>query len=489
MEVRLTDEAKRPKREGAAPKPGIAHLGPGAFFRAFNAIYTEEAIAAAGGDWGILAISLRSSKLREQLLPQGCAYTAVSLSPMGPEPQIINSVVDVMAAGDDASREAIIEAMAAPNIRIITLTITEKGYGYSHAKGGLDKEQPDIAADLRDPNWPRSAVGFLVASLELRRQSGGGPVTILSCDNMPSNGKVTKTVVLEFANAAKLTELASWIEDNVAFPSSMVDRITPATSDEDVDWLASHCGYFDPACVMHEPFRQWVIEDNFAAGRPAWDAVGAQFVNDVHAHEVLKLRCLNGTHSALAYLGYLAGYESISDTVADAPFAALCTRLWEDEILPTVTQPEGEDVGAYCAALLERYRNPSIHHRTWQIAMDGSQKLPQRILATVKDAAAAGRATPGLNLVVAAWMRYVGGVDERGQDIDVRDPLAKRLRQISDDAANPAEAVSALLSMQEVFEPALATNLEFKSGVTAALEQIITQGAHAAVEAYVSGRG
>ena len=232
---------------------------------------------------------------------------------------------------------------------------------------------------------------------------------------------------------------------------------------------------------MHEPFRQWVIEDDFADGRPAWEVAGAQFVRDVEAHETMKLRCLNGTHSALAYLGYLAGYQTIAETVADPAYAALCHKLWHDEILPTVPRPEGEDLAAYCAALLDRYRNPGIRHRTWQIAMDGSQKLPQRILGTVRDALAAGRVPTGLCLVVAAWIRYVGGIDETGAPIDVRDPLASALRAASDSADTPEGKVAALLGVTQVFDPVLAADTRFRAGVTDAYVRLAGQGSRATV--------
>jgi fructuronate reductase len=230
-----------------------------------------------------------------------------------------------------------------------------------------------------------------------------------------------------------------------------------------------------------------VIEDDFTGNaRPGWDAGGAQFVRDVSAFETMKLRCLNGTHSALAYLGYLAGYETVSDTVSDPAFATLCQKLWRDEILPTVPQPEGEDLPAYTDALLTRYRNPSIRHRTWQIAMDGSQKLPQRILGPVAENLAAERPVPGLALVVAAWMRYVGGVDEAGQPIDVRDPLADHLRAVSDGVDDPAAKVAALLAVDQVFAPALAANPAFREAVTRAYLGLCQHGAAASVAGYIA---
>jgi len=293
--------------------------------------------------------------------------------------------------------------------------------------------------------------------------------------------------VLDFARTRD-TALAEWIEGNVRFPSTMVDRITPATTEDDIAELEAAESYRDEAMVNHEPFRQWVIEDDFPQGRPAWDRVGVQMVADVEAHELMKLRCLNGTHSTLAYLGYLAGHETISDAVADPVFAALCERLWAEEILPTVPQPEGEDLPAYAAALLERYRNPAIRHRTWQIAMDGSQKLPQRLLGTIRDNLQDGRVPTGLCLAVAGWMRYVGGVDEKGATIDVRDPLADRLKAASDGAVTPEEKVAALLAVRDVFDEGLAGNAAFRDAVTAAYVSLAGKGARASVADYLDGK-
>ena len=466
-------------RSTPAPAVGIVHLGPGAFFRAFNAIWTEEAMAQVGGDWGICAVSLNSATVRDQLAPQGCAYTSVTLTPDGPTHRVIGSIARVLVAPEDP--QAVLDAMTAPAVRIVSLTVTEKGYCHEPATGRLRLDHPGIAADLANPGDPTTAPGFLVEALARRRAAGLAPFTVLSCDNLPHNGALVRGIVLDMARARD-TALADWIADHGRFPATMVDRITPATTPADIAALAAATGYHDPACVVHEPFRQWVIEDDFVAGaRPAWDRVGAQLVRDVAPFETMKLRCLNGTHSALAYLGYLAGHETIADTVADPVFAAYCRHLWSQEILPTVPQPEGEDLPAYCEALLARYANPAIRHRTWQIAMDGSQKLPQRLLGTLSENLAAGRPVPGLTLAVAAWMRYVGGTDEAGQPIDVRDPLAERLRAAWHSADDAAGRVDAFLAIGEVFPARLATNPALRQGLAHTLDGLLRQGARAMV--------
>ncbi|SFR52947.1 fructuronate reductase [Yoonia tamlensis] len=461
------------------PKVGIVHLGPGAFFRAFNAPFTAEAMAQSGGDWGILTVSLRSPDIRDKLKPQGCAYTSVTLAPDGAKYAVVEVIDDILVAPENP--RAVLDRMSDPAVKIVSLTVTEKGYCYNPATGGLLLDHPDIAHDLAHPDAPKSAIGYIVQALNLRRLAGTAPFTVMPCDNLPNNGPLTRAVVLDFAHAFD-PDLADWIAMHCRFPATMVDRITPATTQADIDALAAAQGYVDNACVMHEPFRQWVIADDFVNGdRPDWGAVGAQLVSDVEPFELMKLRCLNGTHSTLAYLGYLAGYETISETVADTAFAQFINGLWANEIIPTLPQPEGEDLPRYAANLLTRYQNPAIRHRTWQIAMDGSQKLPQRLLGTVADNLTAGRDIAGLALAVAGWMRYVGGVDENGAPIDVKDPLAAQLRAAYDSAEKPDGKVAALLAMRDVFTADLAENPIFRAAVTVAFTQISTTGARAAV--------
>jgi len=352
----------------ARPATGIVHLGPGAFFRAFGAPWVAEAMAARGGDWGITGVSLQSPATRDALLPQGWDYTAVELGPEGEIPRVISVLNEVLVAPEDPA--AVLAAMSAPGVRIVTLTVTEKGYCHSPATGALNFDHPDIRHDLAQA-LPRSAPGFLVRALAARRRAGLPPFTVLSCDNLPGNGHLVRGAVLSLAGALD-PGLADWIETRGAFPSCMVDRIVPATGAGDLDRLEAATGLRDEAAVLHEPFRQWVIEDNFAAGRPDFSAVGVQMVRDVAPWEHMKLRMLNGTHSALAWLGYLAGHQTIAETVADPVFERFVTRLWQAEIIPALKPPPGESLSAYAAALLGRYRNPAIRHRTAQIAMDGS---------------------------------------------------------------------------------------------------------------------
>jgi fructuronate reductase len=466
------------RRTGPAPKVGIVHLGLGAFFRAHGAVYIEEAMAASGGDWGILGVSLQRPDVRDALEPQGGVYTALELGPTGASPRLVSSITGVLVAPEDPGR--VLLAMADPAIKIVSLTITEKGYCHAPATGRLNLDHPDIRYDLANP-LPRSAIGFLVRALARRHAAGHRPFTVLTCDNLPGNGHLVRGLVLDFARALD-PALATWIEVEGRFPSTMVDRIAPATTPEVIADVARLTGTADAAPVQHEPFRQWVVEDSFVADeRPDLKAAGVELVTDVLAYEHMKLRMLNGTHSSLAYLGYLAGHETIADTVADPVFAGFVKRLWAREIIPALAPPPSVDLSAYAARLFDRYTNPGIRHRTWQIAMDGSQKLPQRILSTIADNLAAGRACPGLALAIAGWMRYVGAVDEAGQPIYVRDPLAGRLRAALEGADTPADKVAALLAIGEIFPAPLAAALA--EPVTRAYHTLLDQGARRAVEA------
>lgn len=475
-----TDLPRLTRPAGPRPGVGVVHLGLGAFYRAHGAIYIAEAMRASGGDWGIVGVSLMSPTQRDLLSPQGFAYTALELGPDRETAQVVDIVQDVLVAKQNPA--GVLVAMTDPAVRIVTLTVTEKGYCHEPSTGRLNPAHPDIVHDLANPDAPRSAPGYLVRALANRHAAGIRPFTVLCCDNLPENGRVVRGVTVDLARLID-PDLAAWIEAEGRFPSTMVDRIVPATKPEDIERVAAATGFLDLSPVLHEPFRQWVVEDDFVDGmRPDLAAAGVQLVDDVTPYELMKLRCLNGTHSSLAYTGYLAGRETIADTVADPAFAGYVTYLWREEILPTL--PPSDELRTYTDALLARYANPSIRHRTWQIAMDGSQKLPQRILGTIADNRRAGRPSPGLTLAVAAWMRYVGGVDEKGEPIDVRDPLAARLRALSDGASTPAGKVDALLGVSEVFPAALAEDAGFRADLRTAAEALASGGARAAVSRF-----
>jgi len=474
--VGLPASVRRPAYDRATLKPGIVHLGLGAFARGHLAEYTEDALEKRLGAWGIVGASLQRPDQRDRLKPQDGLYTLLKLAPTGPELRIVGSVLDVLVASESPS--ALIGKLASPETRIVSLTVTEKGYCHDPATGRLKADHPDIVHDLANPQTPRSAVGILVAGLKARRDAGLGPFTALCCDNLPSNGHVLRGLARDFAALAD-DKLAAWIEANGAFPATMVDRIVPATTEADIAEVARLTGFEDAAPVIGEPFRQWAIEDVFAAGRPDWHEVGAQMVSEVAPFEFMKLRMLNGAHSSLAYLGYLAGHETVAEASGDPVLARFLEGLWA-EIIPTVPAPQGVVLEDYAKALLTRFQNPAIRHRTWQIAMDGSQKLPQRLLGTIRERLKAGAPIDHLALGVAAWMRYITGTDERGGAIDVRDPLVADLKRRTEAAGRDARAlVEALTGIEAIFGSDLPGDQRFTKPVTAHLASLLDKGAKA----------
>jgi fructuronate reductase len=468
---RLPKAVKRPA-SAERPQGGIVHLGLGAFARAHLAEYTQDA-NEHGESWGITGVSLQRPDMRDALKLQDGLYTLAVRAPDGPRYRIIDTVRDVLVAPEN--RGAVIARLADPATRIVSLTVTEKGYCHDPATGRLRETHPDIVHDLENPRAPRSAIGFLVAGLALRRDAGLKPYTVMCCDNLPSNGHVLRGLVLAFAGLRD-EKLAAWIAAEGAFPCTMVDRIVPATTAVDIAETENALGLHDAAPVMAEPFRQWVIEDRFVMGRPAWEKAGAQLVVDVEPFEFMKLRMLNGAHSTLAYLGYLAGYETVAEASADPVLARMLEELWA-RIIPTVPVPPGVDLVVYAAELLQRFRNPAIRHRTWQIAMDGSQKLPQRLLGTIRDRLAKGQSIDALALGVAGWMRYVMGVDEKFAAIEVKDPLSAEFKSRVDAAGgNPAAVIDGLLGIKAIFGDDLPQNTAFRAALVQNLEAFLQNG-------------
>jgi fructuronate reductase len=453
--------------------PGIVHLGVGAFCRAHLAAYVDE-ILRSDPSWGIIGASLRRSVTRDALAPQDFLYTLAIRDGAGASSRVIGSIVQILDAA--TQQRDLIAALADPRIRIVSLTITEKGYCHDPATGELDPHHPYVVRDLAHPEAPVTAPGLLARALELRRAAGIAPFTVLCCDNLPENGNTTARVVTGFARLRD-KGLADHIVSEVAFPSTMVDRIVPATTEADRRLILDTTGMEDAWPVVTEPFSQWVIEDRFPGGRPALERVGAELVTDVRPFELMKLRMLNGSHSTIAYLGYLGGYQHVSEAIADPSLRTLIHQLMTEEVMSTL--PRGlPDLAAYRDALLERFRNPALRHRTWQIAMDGSQKLPQRLLGTIRDRLALGLPVRRAALGVAAWMRYVTGVDERGDLIDVRDPLAARLQSISKSSeGRPDRLVDGLLGVAEVFGEDLPRHEGFRAELLGHLTMLLRRGA------------
>jgi fructuronate reductase len=470
----LPAEITLPIYDRAKLRAGIVHLGIGAFHRAHQAFYTEAVLNQFGGDWGIIGCSLRSASVRDQLAPQDGLYTLVERSGEGEKLQLIGAVLKNIVGPENPAE--LVSVMAQPNIKIVSMTVTEKGYCHDPATGNLNIFHPDIQHDLKNLDQPKSAIGFLVAALNARYKAGVKSFTVLSCDNLPNNGEVLEKVVVQFAEAFS-RELADWIRANTCFPSTMIDRIVPATTDQDRQDVEARLGVRDEGVVVAEPFSQWVIEDKFSDGRPQWEKVGALLVDDVRIFEKIKLRLLNGAHSTMAYTGYLSGFDYISEVMSEPAFVNMVKLYMAREAGETLNTPAGFDIEAYKQQLRDRFSNKALKHRTWQIAMDGSQKLPQRLLESLRTQLQSKGHIDIICLGVAAWIRYVSGVDEKGNAIEVSDPLAVELRALCDANRDNAEAtVRAIVGIPKIFGQDLIKEEVFIATTIGWLQKFYAQG-------------
>jgi fructuronate reductase len=482
----LPARVERPRFERAALRAGIVHLGIGAFQRAHLAVVNEAAIHASGDlRWGTVGVSLRSPDTRDALAPQAGLYT-VAIRDASDDGrareslQIVGNVLEVLVAPEDPA--TVLARLAHDDTRIVSLTITEKGYHRDPAAGALNGADPDIVHDLVNPAAPRTALGFIVHAMQLRRTRGAAAVTLMSCDNLPANGDTLRALVLAFARHVD-ADLHDWIAERCTFPNSMVDRIVPRTTDADREAVSNQLGLTDAWPVIGEPFLDWVIEDRFASGRPAWDRGGARFVAHAEPFEKLKLRMVNGSHSALAYLGAMAGWRTVDRAIAQPALRRYLDMLMHDEIVPTLPALPGLLVDDYRARLLQRFANPALQHQTHQIAMDGSQKLPQRLLGTVRDRIKAGRPYDRLALAIAAWLHYLRGSDETGTPHTIADPLAEAL---GTRLAAPLPSVHDLVAHVTAFEPVfgdLGRDARFVSAVARHLVALRQRGVAATLDA------
>ncbi len=479
---RLPADVQRPAYDRSQLKTRMVHIGFGAFHRAHQALATDK-LAADGSDWGYCEVNLNSGALIQALRQQDLLYTLTEMADSSLHTRVIGVVTQALHGKGDGI-DAVIEAMSQRDVAIVSMTVTEKGYCYMPSSGKLNPDHPDIVHDLENPTQPRSLPGLILAAIMRRRERGITPFSVMSCDNMPENGHVTRNVITQLAERHS-HELAEYIQTHITFPSTMVDRIVPAMTDASFDALEARLGSSDPVAVEAEPFFQWVIEDNFVNGRPAWENAGAELVSDVLPFEEMKLRMLNGSHSFLAYLGFLAGYEHISDSMADASFRHAARALMLQDQAPTL-RTQGVDLEAYADSLIARYENRAIKHRTYQIATDGTQKLPQRLLDSVRWHLRNGTSCDYLLLGVAGWMRYVSGVDEQGRAIEIRDPLKDQLASIVSHSEDGAERVKALIGLKAVFGDDLLHQSAFVSRVTELYQQLVAQGARATVHALVT---
>jgi fructuronate reductase len=479
----LAAQVRVPAYDRAARGIGIVHLGAGAFHRAHQAVYFDDLMQRSGGDWRILGVSCRGPNVRDQLAPQDCLYTVHEYSGAQTAVRLIGSIAQVRVGAENPA--AVIDALAAASTRLICLTITEKGYCRAVSGRGLDLEHPDIVHDLSDPARARSAIGLLAEGLRERRRRQIAPVTIISCDNLPGNGVLLRQVLLDYAQARD-SSLAHWIESEIACPACMVDRIVPATTDADIAAGAATVGLIDEALVKTEPFCQWIIEDRLSEGAPDLRLAGAHLVPDVRPFETAKLRLLNGSHSTLAYLGTVSGLTFVHEAIAEPEFLALIRHLMRSELAPTLDATADLDLQRYQSALIARFANSALQHRLQQIAMDGSQKLPLRLLRPLRWRIERGLPFDALALAVAAWMRYMLGRTEQGAAYRIDDPLAARLGHIvGATQRSAADLAGELLSLREIFDADLRHHPRFVDAVTRELELLLTQGARAAARRFL----
>lgn len=406
----LPESVRRPGYDRDAQAAAIVHIGIGAFHRAHQAVYTDDAMAAGDRDWAIIGVSLRSGDVAAQLAPQDGLYTVSTRSSAGSELRVIGAVQKVLVAADDP--QAVIDAIAAPTTHIVSFTVTEKGY-LRGADGTLDLGAAREASSL---------YRFVGAGLAARKAAELPGLTLLSCDNLAGNGAALRALMRQYI-AAENPGLALWFDHECRCPATMIDRIVPATTDADRTTVEAALGARDEGAVVTEGFSQWVIEDDFAGPRPRWEKVGAELVADVAPYETAKLRMLNGAHSALAYIGLGAGHEFVHQAIGDPAIRAVIERLMRNEAAPTIDAAPGQDLSAYADALLARFANPALHHRLIQIAMDGSQKIPQRWLETLAWHQARGQRCPALEAAIAAWIAFLRS------EHPVDDPLAGPLRE------------------------------------------------------------
>jgi mannitol 2-dehydrogenase len=477
----LPAEVSTPTYDRTALSPGIVHIGVGGFHRAHQAVYLDELARRGETAWGVLGVGLHSRAIGEVLADQDRLWTVVERGADGDRATVVGALTGYLYAPDDP--EAVLSALSDEGTRVVTLTITSSGYRVDAHSGEFDPDDPHVARDLEDPGTPETVFGYLVEALDRRRRAGTAPFTVLSCDNMPSNGTAARTAVLSFARLrddGSGDDLAAWIEEHVAFPSSMVDRITPTTTPEGRDEVAAATGVDDRWPVITEPFRQWVVEDRFCNGRPPLEEVGVRFVDDVSPYETVKTRLLNAGHSAIAYLGYLAGYRTTADVMTDPVFRTFLARLMAEEITPSLPEVPGVDLAAYQATLLDRLANPRMADQLARLSRRGSDKIPNYILPSVRAAVEDGRPHGLLCLAVAGWLRFLRGADYAGKEVPIQGPRPE-LVPIAQEAGGDA---TPLLSERDVFD-SIGQDPRFAGCVQRALTALDEQGPREVIEQWL----
>ena len=461
---------------------GIVHIGIGAFHRAHQAVFTDDLIATGDTRWKITAVSLRSPNIRNQMQPQDNLYSVVERSLDKDDVSIIGAIDNVLVAPENPT--AVIQAIASPSTKVVTITVTEKGYCRDKTGLHLDLQNDIITHDLTNLLSPKSMPGFIVSACKIRQKSNE-KLTIISCDNLPSNGDVTKTVVMEFAHAVD-ESLAKWIEQNVNFCNSMVDRIVPATTAEDIEQVSASLGYTDNSLVITEPFKQWVIEDNFASDKPDWQKVGALFVKEVAPFEDMKLRLLNGAHSTLAYIGAMMGYDYIHQAVNDKLCLAF-VKMLHAELLTTLEDVPNINLQEYADSILERFANSRVPYKTMQVASDGSQKLAQRLMKPAEILYSKGQTSKPIAFVIATWCNFLEGVNGKKDTFTIIDPIAESLSKAAIDSKNnELNQVKAILQESGICSQTQLADEEFITNIAQYLALIHQQGVKLALEEFLA---
>ena len=459
----------------------IVHLGVGGFHRAHQALYTNDLLQNSVSEWGICGVGIlpSDSKMRDVMKSQDCLYTLVERDGKTQNAKVIGSIVQYLHACENPA--AVIDKMAARSTKIVSLTVTEKGYCLD-AKKNLDPNHPDVQHDVKNLQSPKTALGYIVAALQARMRAGLPSFTVLSCDNLPENGRVTQSAVLAFAKLADAAT-AQWIQNNTTFPNTMVDRITPVTSDADIASVAANFGIDDAWPVVCETFRQWIIEDKFCNGRPAWEKAGAQFVADVHAYELMKIRLLNGTHSSLAYPGILIGLNYVDEATTHSVISKYIRKIMDAEVTPNLPPVPGINLDQYKDSVIARFASTAIKDGLPRIAMDGSQKLPNGILAPVRDRLAKGQSIDGLALSIATWIRYLQGADESGKAYNIVDPMADKLNQLAKQNINDPMPI---LNQSVIFGDDLPKSSIFVESVAKSLQNLNKNGTLNTLQDYIN---
>jgi mannitol 2-dehydrogenase len=479
----LPDTITRPRYERKELRAGLLHIGVGNFHRAHQAVYLDDLFnAGQSRDWAILGAGVRSgdAAMRQALEPQDWLTTVVELEPGANRARICGSMVGFVPVGEDG--RAIVDALDDPALRIVSLTVTEGGYCIDPATGAFNPDHPEIRYDAAHPEAPKGVFGVLVAALRRRRERGQAPFTIMSCDNIPHNGRVTRDAVAGLSDLID-PALAAFIRDEVAFPNSMVDRITPATTDRERDLLTERFGIEDRWPVFCEPFRQWVLEDHFPTGRPALEAVGVTFTPEVAAFELMKLRILNGGHAAIAYPAALLGIHFVHDAMADPLVRGFLDKVETDEIIPHVPPVPGVDLGDYYQLIARRFANPDVGDTIPRLAQDGSNRQPKFILPATRARLQAGGDVTGLALESALWCRYCAATNDAGEPVTLNDPNAARLTPA---ALAARQEPGAFLELRDIFGD-LAETAPFRTRFTTALQSLWRDGTRATLQRYFQG--